>query len=193
MNGRGRLTQPLDKVRPVMDQQRSCLGHAHGKLIQCVQQGGLFLAVPQNAGLVLVEPLIFRKCLRVPGPKLADAIIQKAPPGGGSFSDQIQVLRAEQHTLKNTGQLAAVFQLDAVRPQYPPRPPVQLRLQQKIPLPCKHMPLQKGVIHAELDQLPVISGPMADAGEIGHRLQQIRLSLGVVTVDHIDIRVKRSV
>ena len=55
------------------------------------------------------------------------------------------------------------------------------------------MPLQKGVIHAELDQLPVISGPMADAGEIGHRLQQIRLSLGVVTVDHIDIRVKRSV
>ena len=193
MNGRGRLTQPLDKVRPVMDQQRSRLGHAHGKLVQRVQQGGLFLAVSQNADLVLVKPLIFRKCLRVPGPKLADAIIQKAPPGGGSFSDQIQVLRAEQHTLKNTGQLAAVFQLDAVRPQHPPRPPVQLRLQQKIPLPCKHMPLQKGVIHAELDQLPVISGPMADAGEIGHRLQQIRLSLGVVTVDHIDIRVKRSV
>ena len=49
------------------------------------------------------------------------------------------------------------------------------------------------MVHAELDQLPVISGPMADAGEIGHRLQQIRLSLGVVTVDHIDIWVKRSV
>ena len=193
MNGRGRLTQPLDKVRPVMDQQRSRLGHAHGKLVQRVQQGGLFLAVPQNAGLVLVKPLIFHKCLRVPGPKLADAVIQKAPPGGGSFPDQIQVLRAEQHTLKNTGQLAAVFQLDAVRPQHPPRPPVQLRLQQKLSISGKHIPLQKGVIHAELDQLPVISGPMADAGEIGHRLQQIRLSLGVVTVDHIDIRVKRSV
>ena len=193
MNGRGRLTQPLDKVRPVMDQQRSRLGHAHGKLVQCVQQGGLFLAVSQNAGLVLVKPLIFRKCLRVPGPKLADAVIQKAPPGGGSFPDQIQVLRAEQHTLKNTGQLAAVFQLDAVRPQHPPRPPVQLRLQQKLSISGKHIPLQKGVIHAELDQLPVISGPMADAGEIGHRFQQIRLSLGVVTVDHIDIRVKRSV
>ena len=193
MNGRGRLTQPLDKVRPVMDQQRSRLGHAHGKLVQRVQQGGLFLAVSQNADLVLVKPLIFRKCLRVPGPKLADAVIQKAPPGGGSFPDQIQVLRAEQHTLKNTGQLAAVFQLDAVRPQHPPRPPVQLRLQQKLSISGKHMPLQKGVIHAELDQLPVISGPVADAGEIGHRLQQIRLSLGVVTVDHIDIRVKRSV
>ena len=193
MNGRGRLTQPLDKVRPVMDQQRSRLGHAHGKLVQRVQQGGLFLAVSQNADLVLVKPLIFRKCLRVPGPKLADAVIQKAPPGGGSFPDQIQVLRAEQHTLKNTGQLAAVFQLDAVRPQHPPRPPVQLRLQQKLSISGKHIPLQKGVIHAELDQLPVISGPMADAGEIGHRLQQIRLSLGVVTVDHIDIRVKRSV
>ena len=193
MNGRGRLTQPLDKVRPVMDQQRSRLGHAHGKLVQRVQQGGLFLAVPQNADLVLVKPLIFRKCLRVPGPKLADAVIQKAPPGGGSFPDQIQVLRAEQHALKNTGQLAAVFQLDAVRPQHPPRPPVQLRLQQKLSISGKHIPLQKGVIHAELDQLPVISGPMADAGEIGHRLQQIRLSLGVVTVDHIDIRVKRSV
>ena len=193
MNGRGRLTQPLDKVRPVMDQQRSRLGHAHGKLVQRVQQGGLFLAVSQNAGLVLVKPLIFRKCLRVPGPQLADAVIQKAPPGGGAFPDQIQVLRAEQHALENAGQLAAVFQLDAVRPQHPPRPPVQLRLQQKIPLPCKHMPLQKGVIHAELDQLPVISGPVADAGEIGHRLQQIRLSLCVVTVDHIDIRVKRSV
>ena len=193
MNGRGRLTQPLDKVRPVMDQQRSRLGHAHGKLVQRVQQGGLFLAVSQNAGLVLVKPLIFLKCLRVPGPQLADAVIQKAPPGGGSFPDQIQVLRAEQHTLKNTGQLAAVFQLDAVRPQHPPRPPVQLRLQQKLSISGKHIPLQKGVIHAELDQLPVISGPMADAGEIGHRLQQIRLSLGVVTVDHIDIRVKRSV
>ena len=193
MNGRGRLTQPLDKVRPVMDQQRSCLGHAHGKLVQRVQQGGLFLAVSQNAGLVLVEPLILRQRQGVPGPKLADAVIQKAPPGGGSFPDQIQVLRAKQHALKNTGQLAAVFQLDAVRPQHPPRPPVQLRLQQKVPLSGKHISLQKGVIHTELDQLPVISGPMADAGEIGHRLQQIRLSLGVVTVDHIDIRVKRSV
>ena len=193
MNGRGRLTQPLDKVRPVMDQQRSCLGHAHGKLVQRVQQGGLFLAVPQNAGLVLVKPLIFHKCLRVPGPKLADAVIQKAPPGGGSFPDQIQVLRAEQHTLKNTGQLAAVFQLDAVRPQHPPRPSVQLRLQQKLSISGKHIPLQKGVIHAKSDQLPVISGPMADAGEIGHRFQQIGFSLGVITVDHIDIRVKRSV
>ena len=140
-----------------------------------------------------MEPLILRQRQGVPGPKLADAVIQKAPPGGGSFPDQIQVLRAKQHALKNTGQLAAVFQLDAVRPQHPPRPPVQLRLQQKVPLPGKHISLQKGVVHAELDQLPVISGPVADAGEIGHRLQQIGFSLGVVTVDHIDIRVKCSV
>ena len=71
---------------------------------------------------------------------------------------------------------------------------MQLRLQQKSPLSrANTLPLQKGVIHAELDQLLVISGPVADAGEIGHRLQQIRLSLGVVTVDHIDIRVKRGV
>ena len=128
VNGRGRLTQPLDKVRPVMDQQRSRLGHAHGKLVQRVQQGGLFLAVPQNTGLVLVEPLIFRKCLRVPGPQLADAVIQKSPPGGGSFPDQIKVLWAKQHALKNAGQLSAVFQLDAVGPQHPPRPSVQLCL-----------------------------------------------------------------
>ena len=55
------------------------------------------------------------------------------------------------------------------------------------------MPLQKGVIHAELDQLPVISGPMADAGEIGHRLQQIRLSLGVIPINYIDFRVKSGI
>ena len=128
MNSRGRLTQPLDKVRPVMDQQRSRLGHAHGKLVQRIQQGGLFLAVSQNADLVLVKPLILRQRQGIPGPKLADAIIQKSPPGGGSFPDQIQVLRAKQHALKNAGQFSAVFQLDAVGPQHPPRPPVQFCL-----------------------------------------------------------------
>ena len=140
-----------------------------------------------------MEPLILRQRQGVPGPQLADAIIQKSPPGDGSFPDQIQVLRAEQHTLKNTGQLAAVFQLDTVGPQHPPRSPVQLRLQQKLSIPGKHISLQKCVIHTKLNQLPVISGPVADAGEIRHCFQQIGFSLCVVTVDHIDIRVKSSV
>ena len=34
---------------------------------------------------------------------------------------------------------------------------------------------------------------MTDAREVRHRLQQIRLSLGVIAVDHIDIGVKHSV
>ena len=48
-------------------------------------------------------------------------------------------------------------------------------------------------ITTEYIKLPVISGPVADAGEIRHCFQQIGFSLCVVTVDHIDIRVKRSV
>ena len=70
MYSRGCLAQPLDEMRPVMNQQRSRLGHAHRKFIQRVQQGGLLLAVPQNANLVLVEPFIFRQRQRVPGPEL---------------------------------------------------------------------------------------------------------------------------
>ena len=34
---------------------------------------------------------------------------------------------------------------------------------------------------------------MTDAREVRHRLQQIRFSLGVIAVDHIDIGVKHSV
>ena len=49
------------------------------------------------------------------------------------------------------------------------------------------------MVHAEPDELLIIPCPVTDAREVRHRLQQIRLSLGVIAVDHIDIGVKHSV
>ena len=49
------------------------------------------------------------------------------------------------------------------------------------------------MVHAEPDQLLIVPCPVTDAGEVGHRFQQVGLALGVVAVDHIDIGVKGGV
>ena len=142
---------------------------------------------------MLMKPPVFRQCQRIPGPQLADAVIQKAPPGHCPLPDQVQILRAEQHALKNAAEFAAVFQLHTVGTQHPPGAPVQLRFQQESPFPRKHTSFQKGMVYAELDQFLIIPCPMADARKIRHRFQQIGLSLGVVAIDYIDIGIKSGV
>ena len=92
---RGGLPQPADKVGAVVDDHRPALGHPQGEVVQGVQQGGVLPGVLQNPGLVLVEPLVLRQGLGVPGPELADAAVQKPPPDLRPLPDQVQVLRAK--------------------------------------------------------------------------------------------------
>ena len=84
---------------------------------------------------MLMKPPVFRQRQRIPGPQLADTVVQKASPGRRPLPDQVQILRSEQYTLKNAAEFAAVFQLHAVGAQHPPGAPVQLRFQQEGPFP----------------------------------------------------------
>ena len=170
MDGGGRLPELFHKVGTVVDEHRPGLGHAERELVQGLQERRLLLAVPQNPGLVLVEPLVLRQGLGVAGPQLADALVQEAAPLRGPLPDEVEVLRAEEHALKKPGELPDVLQRHAVGLQLPSRPPVELRFQQVLPLVGGNAPLQEGMVHPELDELPVIPSPVADPGEVGHGL-----------------------
>ena len=140
---------------------------------------------------MLPQPLIFRQGHRIPGPKLADALVQKLSPGLRPSSDQIQILWTEKDSIQNAGQFPRVFQPDAVGQQLSTRPPVQGRLQGKVSPPAGHLSFDEGMVHTELDQLPVVPRPVGRCGgQISYRFQQIGLSLGVVSKDDVDPRMK---
>ena len=69
---------------------------------------------------MLMKPPVFRQRQRIPGPQLADAVIQKAPPGCRPFPDQIQVLRAKQHRLQHPGKLSGGALFCPVSENLPP-------------------------------------------------------------------------
>ena len=190
VDGRGGLPELFHEVGPVMDQHRPGPGHPQGKLVQGLQKGGLLLTVPQYPGLVLMEAPVLRQGLGIAGTELADALIQEAAALRSPLPDKIEVLRAEEDALKKARELGAVFQRYAVAPQLPAGAPVKLRFQQKIPVMGGDTSLQKGVIHPEEDQLPVIPCPVTDAGEVSHGLQEVGLPLGVVSADDVDLRME---
>ena len=99
MDGGGVLPQPLDEVGPVVNYNSSGLGHAKVKVIQGVQHRGFFRPVPQDTGLVVIEPMILRQSLDVPGPELADGSVQKFSPFRRPCLDEGKVLRAEEHSI----------------------------------------------------------------------------------------------
>ena len=172
MDGRCRLLQTLDKVGPIVDEQCPHLGHAQVKVVQGGQQGGVLVPVPQDAGLVFIQPPVFRQGLGVPGAELTDGAVQKPPPGGGPLPDKIQVLRAEQHRVQHPRQLPGVFQPDPVGEELSGAAPGQLGLHHKGAAPAfdGSPDMGGGPVHA--DHLPVIPGPVGPGGgQIGDGLQ----------------------
>jgi len=151
-------------MSPVVDEDGAGLGHAQGELVQGIQQGGLLRPVPEDAGLVLVEPVVLGQGGGVAGPELADALVEEAPPCGGPLPDEGEVLGAEQHGIQNAGQLPGVFQPYPVREQLFPARPGQPGLQSEVPFPGKELPLDEGRVHAELDELAVVPGPVGGGG-----------------------------
>lgn len=109
MDGGGALVQTPDKVGPVVDHQRTRLGHTQVEVVQRVQQGGVVRPVPQNAGLMLVQPVVLRQGGGISGPQLTDGAVQKPPPRRRAVPDQSQILRTEQHRGQHPGQLPALF------------------------------------------------------------------------------------
>ena len=156
MHRRCRLLKPPDKIRPVADHQRPCLGHAHIEVLQRLQKGGVLRPVPEDAGLVLIQAVVLRQRLGIPGAQLADGAVQKAPPGGGPLPDEEQVLRTEEHCVQNAGQLPRGLQTDPIGGQLPPPAPGQPGLQQEFPPAALHRAPNQGVLSVQPDHLPVI-------------------------------------
>ena len=191
MGLRGVLLQLPAEAGPVADQHRAHHRQPLVELRQGVQQAGKLLAVPQDAGLVLVQAVVLRQRLGVPGPQLAQGQIHKPPAGRGAVPDQEQILRREEHRVQHVGQRGGVFRRHAVDGHLPLFAPVQLHAGHKLPVTGEDAALQQGALGVEADQLPVgVGAGRLAAGEIDHRLQQVGLSLGVLPVDHVAVGIE---
>ena len=73
-----------------MDEQGTRFCHALVELGQKLQQRGLFLAVAENTGLMLVQTLIFHQRILIAGEQLTEGFIEKAPSCGSSLADASQ-------------------------------------------------------------------------------------------------------
>ena len=183
--------QGLHIPRPIADEHRSHLAQPPVKVGQGVQQLRILVTVPEDAGLVFIQPPVFRQGLGIPGPQLAQGHIHEPPPGRRSLPDEKQVLRREKHRVQHLGQVAAVFGGHTVDGHLPPPSPGQLNLRFKFPLPGPDLSHQPGPVRSEANKLPIRMGPgTAAAGQIHNGLQQVGLSLGIVSIDHVAAFIK---
>ena len=105
----GIALQRLRELPAVVDQHCAETNHPFVKVRQQLQEIRPLLTVPQNAGLVVIEPVVLRQSGRVSRPQLAECGVHEAPPGGGPLPDQIQVVRAEEYGVVYLTQGGAVF------------------------------------------------------------------------------------
>ncbi len=171
--------QGLHIPGPVADEHRSHLAQPPVKVGQGVQQLRILVTVPEDAGLVFIQPPVFRQGLGIPGPQLAQGHIHEPPPGRRSLPDEKQVLRREKHRVQHLGQVAAVFGGHTVDGHLPPPSPGQLNLRFKFPFPGPDLSHQPGPVRSEANKLPIRMGPgTAAAGQIHNGLQQVGLFPG---------------
>ena len=90
---------------PVVDDQSASPGHGLVEILQHVQQTGILLPVPQDPGLVVQELVVLGQGFRVPGPQLADGVVQEGPPFRRAGLDEGQILRTEEDRLEDPRQL----------------------------------------------------------------------------------------
>ena len=87
--------------------------------------------------------------------------------------------------------VAAVFGGHTVDGHLPPPSPGQLNLRFKFPFPGPDLSHQPGPVRSEANKLPIRMGPgTAAAGQIHNGLQQVGLSLGIVSIDHVAAFIK---
>ena len=175
--------QRLDIPGPVADQNCPHLAQPVVEVRQGVQQLGIFVAVPQDPGLLVIQPPVFRQGLGIPGPQLAQGLVHEPPPGRRPLPDKKQILRGEKHRVQHLGQVAAVSGGHAVDGHPPPSAPVQENFRFKLPFPGLNMPHKASPVPVKADELPVRVGPgTAAAGQVHDGLQQVGLSLGIFAV-----------
>ena len=187
--GRG-LLQTQGEGRPVADELRRGPRHAVGKLVQRVKQGGLFVPVLQDAGLILIELVEIRQDLRVARADLADGVVHEPPPHGRAFLDEVQVVRTEEHGVDRVGELpGGLFDgidQDALRPSRR-----EAQVYGLLPLVTVDVGKDIRTVRAEAHQLLVEAGAEAPAhGEHVHGLKQIGFALRVLPADDIGPGVK---
>ena len=189
--GRGVPAQSLGKLGPVMDQHGSQMHQLGIELRQGVEQVRVILCVPENPGFMLIGPGIGRQSLGIPGPQLAQSPVHKPPSGSGALPDEHQILRGEEHGVVDPAQRRAAGSGNPVDTELAPPSPEELCPNPEFPVPGLHRGGQRSGLIPKPDHLPVIPGPEGfAAGEVIYRLQQIRLSLGVLAEDHVAAAVK---
>ena len=146
----------------------------------------MLLTVPEDAGLVLIQPPVFRQCLGVPGPQLAQGQIHEPPPLRRPRPDEKQILRAEEYGVQHVGQRRVGLSGHTVDRHFPAFAAKELYIRGERPLPGQELRRDGRLLPVEADQLPVAVGAGAfTAGQIDHGLQQVGLALGVLAVDDV--------
>ena len=106
--------------RPVADQHRAHTAQPLVEIRQHLQKLGMLLTVPEDTGLVLMEPGVLRQRLGIPGSKLAQGQIHEPPPLRCPRPYEEQILRAEEYSVQHVGQRRAGFGRYAVHRHFSP-------------------------------------------------------------------------
>ena len=186
-----RREQPAAVIRAVADDLRADARHAQRKVLPHRQQRRLFLAVAQDARLVLVQTVVFLQIARVVRPQLTQRRVEKAPPRRRACAHEHQILRTEQHGLEQALHVAlpllahAVF-VDLHRPEA-----------RQAQLECVLAALR---LEFRADECRILAEPQSflllrraeqPHGRAGRRrLEQVGLALPVLAADQIDRRVE---
>ena len=188
----GIFCQALTELGAVMDKDSPCLTKAGIELGQGVQQGGIILAVPQDAGLVLIEAGVLRQGRRVTRTQLAQGIIHKPPPRSRAVANQKEILGSEEHRVEHIRKGCGIFCRHAVNGHFPLSATLQLNAGNELPIAGVDAPFQHRRLLFKADQFSICVGTgRLAAGEVDDGLQEVGLALRVLAVNDVAVLVEQ--
>ena len=178
-------------IRTVADDLRADMRHAQRKIIPHGKQRGLFLAVTQDAGFVVVQTVVFLQIARVVGPQLAQGNIQEPPPRGRARPHQHQVFRAEQHGFQDALHVCLPPLAHAVLIDLHGLCARKAQFKREIAPLRRKIRLDKGMIRSEPKAFFFLRRAEQPHGRAGcGRLKQVGLALPVLPADQVDRRIQ---
>ena len=102
--------------------------------------------------------VVLAQSLGIPGPELADGLVQECTALGGAGLDEGQILRAEENGLDDAGEFSGGLAFDMIDGELSPGAPEKLGFDEKFPPPALHLGGDGSPVPVEGDELLVPPG-----------------------------------